>query len=170
MPIFGNCTLTANENMIFSNGIHSPAGDVPVVEKPRVRKSVDIAKETNMTDVFTPHPAHIKRSVNPPEIVPQKIILHPHQLEQSAASLYPQIVTNPSSGMIPHIPRVESSPDPLLVVSHSIPAALLADPIRVERADEIIVLDLETTGLHPHRHRVIEVGAVLLRGGQVGLG
>src|SRR5262249_27742135 len=32
---------------------------------------------------------------------------------------------------------------------------------------EFIVLDVETTGLAPGRHRLIEVGAVLLRGGEV---
>ena len=29
--------------------------------------------------------------------------------------------------------------------------------------DEYVVLDFETTGLHPHRHRVIEVGAYIVR-------
>lgn len=41
---------------------------------------------------------------------------------------------------------------------------------RVQRLDEIefVTLDVESTGLAPGRHRVIEVGAVIVRGGEPG--
>ena len=34
-------------------------------------------------------------------------------------------------------------------------------------SDEYVVLDFETTGLHPNRHRVIEVGAYIVRNHQI---
>jgi DNA polymerase III epsilon subunit-like protein len=53
-----------------------------------------------------------------------------------------------------------SSSELKIAASHTLYPAGLDDV-------EIVVLDFETTGLSPIRHRVIEVGAVIIKGNKV---
>jgi hypothetical protein len=171
-------SLTANEVMIFANGKGSPTINAKMSVSDHFPKCSTTPKKKNVnnTDMILRSQAKAVNTATSPisptfpilkEVImnEEKVSTAPINLSNSTDTAELSVIS--TSTLKQSLTTINTISTNTSSTTNTTKTNFFSSKSSDSEEVEVVVLDFETTGLNPRKHRVIEVGAVVLRGRQV---